>query len=62
MATIHLKAGLLTSLNLWTEKPVLFVAVYQSPASARSEFLSEFFNVVSDLVFRTDKVIFVGDF
>ena len=41
--------------------PIMFVIVYRAPGPY-TEFLSEFSEFLSALLFKTDKVIIVGDF
>lgn len=47
--------------NWKTMQPILFVIVYRAPGPY-SEFLSEFSELLSSLVLKSDKVIIVGDF
>jgi len=44
-----------------TSQPLLFVIVHRAP-SPYSEFVSEFSEFLSSLVFQSDKVIIVGDY
>lgn len=48
--------------NWKSEKPLLYIVVYQPPATAYAQFLSEFSHFLSSLVVSSDKIVIMGAF